>query len=1643
MKKRRVLALLLALSLAVSMNDMTVLATAPDAVDFPVTAGADNSIASEGERTVDTQKGNDSQQPKISEEEEQPDDQGNAGTTGSETGSGTTDNTSGADSGTEDTGSEATGDEGGQNPGSGPEDHDNSGDQSQDDGMNEDDPTGQPSADEDGAEADGEDPDGEGNPEDTVSGDTENVEENGPEAEVSVSDNTLEEETETHSTAVRMMSFTDEVGMVVTYNAAAEYRYTVDENGTLTAIKTKNGEDVTGNVVLAEDQGIKRIAQGAFTGNTGITYISMPAGVTSIGENAFKGCTSLKGMTIPTGVTVIEASAFEGCSGLTQFALPATVTSIGNRAFYGDARLFMVYMRNSDISRLQSIGDYAFYGCGALTDFCSDMEFVFPDGMNSIGEYAFCECKSINSVKFPENVTAVGSHAFASCSALAAVYLPKALNSIPQYAFAECHSLITVEFVSGNQTRTIESYAFKSCYRLASVELSFYVHKIAAYAFMDCSGLKRVKIPDGACEIEDNAFDDVSTLFLISPPGSEAEKYTKTRDIGFIAMDVDNPDKGSYQWDSEITGSGRAAGTIEVYTSANRDPANKVSREQKVQAGTELYVWPIIRNSNESKYKYRLVAGSLKCNGTAIEFKDGNYVFKMPSGGAMITAEIETVGDSTGVEGTDVTYELSNGANLKIGQTTRMFLLDADNHIIPSSKVTYKVIGATDATVASVSKDGVITALKEGTAHVRATVTGINEREIKTEILIVVSKTDVSFLTLTASSFDRDIFGVTEKVVGGKKVQTVSANKVSFSKNEVTLQLKAQAYDQDEDAMAIALKWSTSDTSVAKLSKTSTANADPFNMITIPKDASGEATITVTATNANKKNITQKFIIQVMDRTPRLSSSAITLNLDKEEGAVFKIISSYGSAIDPDTVKLVYAKNTSLEVPDFERPVYDREGSSNGVYKYIVNAKDKQIAARTYSIKVMVNNDEKNAIPLNITVKALKSSIPNPKVTFDKKQPRINLFYANDGTEIKPVITKLGTEKIQRYSLEPLTDKTDDKLFTENFQIDEETGIITQKNENIVYSSKNKLISTGYLVLHFEGYKEDAVRRYKITIPTQTVKPSYKLDKTSDVYNVMADERTVVLSLIDSKTKKQVVLDDTDWTIDLLENADCVSRDNVSIDGDGRITMVVNSMPSSGNVVLAVRNNDWAKGQEFKFTYKIKTTTAAPKIKLKTATVNLNKRYTEQVEAFSLVSNQCDTILADEQHFTPSSTSRNAVEYEKLNVEYYGGEGTVSINDGTIKPGTYKFKSDPIEGGNGERYNAVTLTVKVTDTAPSMSVKGTASLNLLAVTDGNYAETAEMKLNVKLPEGYAVDEIATVESIRCTAANMSEIVNDFNWEIRNDVLFVSLNNPDSPVPAGTYNFTMTPEYSGADGGRVTGKAAKFKVKVYRGAISVKLSAKGVLNLLDREGEYTLKNSIVFTPSFTNLKDTVEAVQIFDASKAPQLGDEESEYFRAEVLDGKIYVRAREGADLENKKTYPVRIWVKLANYGGYDGMWVPGKLNIKTAQVIPKVTVSQTGVDLYLSQKTYEAVFTVQPKEGSTGKAVDVIFGEKDTKSEESFEVSCEPQEDGTLEVRVRLKDTVSYPGNSTSKVTMYVMFEGQAVKTAGAPISMNIRINK
>ena len=81
-------------------------------------------------------------------------------------------------------------------------------------------------------------------------------------------------------------------------------------------IETATNTLISGCVNTIIPDAITSIANGAFLGRVGLSFIIIPNNVTSIGVQAFADCCDLASITIPYSVTSIGRKAFDGCSNL-------------------------------------------------------------------------------------------------------------------------------------------------------------------------------------------------------------------------------------------------------------------------------------------------------------------------------------------------------------------------------------------------------------------------------------------------------------------------------------------------------------------------------------------------------------------------------------------------------------------------------------------------------------------------------------------------------------------------------------------------------------------------------------------------------------------------------------------------------------------------------------------------------------------------------------------------------------------------------------------------------------------------------------------------------------------------------------------------------------------------------------------------------------------------------------------------------------------------------------------------------------------------------------------------------------------------------------------------------------------------------
>ena len=151
-----------------------------------------------------------------------------------------------------------------------------------------------------------------------------------------------------------------------------------------------------------------------------------------------------KGLTY--SVTSIGESAFFYCKGLTSVEIPNSVTSIGNSAFRSCNNLAEIIVDSENMYYTSKDG--VLYNKDMSTIICftggKSGDFIIPNSVTSIGDWAFSACIKLTSVEIPNSVTSIGNSTFNSCDGLTSVEIPNSVTSIGEYAFNYCDNLDSV-----------------------------------------------------------------------------------------------------------------------------------------------------------------------------------------------------------------------------------------------------------------------------------------------------------------------------------------------------------------------------------------------------------------------------------------------------------------------------------------------------------------------------------------------------------------------------------------------------------------------------------------------------------------------------------------------------------------------------------------------------------------------------------------------------------------------------------------------------------------------------------------------------------------------------------------------------------------------------------------------------------------------------------------------------------------------------------------------------------------------------------------------------------------------------------------------------------------------------------------------
>jgi uncharacterized repeat protein (TIGR02543 family) len=226
---------------------------------------------------------------------------------------------------------------------------------------------------------------------------------------------------------------------------------------------------------------------------------------------------------------------FTGCKDLVSITLPQGIKTVGMYAFRECENLKTVVLPEG----LEEIHEAAFRECTALSS------VALPATLTSIERWGFYEC-SITSINLPPSLKSVGMQAF-EYNDFTALTIPATLTGLSSSAFANNLNLTSAVIEEG--VETVEPSMFWGCRALKTVTLPKSFKEIGQAMFRDCKALTTLTVPAGVTSVGDSAFDNAFThgTLIMLPATPPALAWLPFEDASLDAIKVPAASLNAYK----------------------------------------------------------------------------------------------------------------------------------------------------------------------------------------------------------------------------------------------------------------------------------------------------------------------------------------------------------------------------------------------------------------------------------------------------------------------------------------------------------------------------------------------------------------------------------------------------------------------------------------------------------------------------------------------------------------------------------------------------------------------------------------------------------------------------------------------------------------------------------------------------------------------------------------------------------------------------------------------------------------------------------------------------------------------------------------------------------------------------------------
>lgn len=265
---------------------------------------------------------------------------------------------------------------------------------------------------------------------------------------------------------------------------------------------------------------LRAISENAFA-NTGLTKLEVPSNIEEINSGAFYN-TKLSDLILSEGIKRIASSAFVG-NQLKVIELPASLQYLGSSAFGNSSKLRVVKIKsNIELDKYYDVNtispfSYRDYYSDEISKQRPESIFVnFEGGVSKVSDYLFNGVTPVKSVIFKDNInlTEIGNHAFDGTS-LTFLTLPDTVETLGEFAFGNINTLNSVNIP---EKLTTADRVFAGSKKLNELRNKIEGIRIPDGMFEN-TGLTTFIVPSGIKEIGKYAFrNNKSTAISFEGP---------------------------------------------------------------------------------------------------------------------------------------------------------------------------------------------------------------------------------------------------------------------------------------------------------------------------------------------------------------------------------------------------------------------------------------------------------------------------------------------------------------------------------------------------------------------------------------------------------------------------------------------------------------------------------------------------------------------------------------------------------------------------------------------------------------------------------------------------------------------------------------------------------------------------------------------------------------------------------------------------------------------------------------------------------------------------------------------------------------------------------------------------------------------